>query len=134
LLTTASFDAAPPRAPHPPTYAEPSGTADFPLIVPPPPQNYTLSLHDALPILDTGGLGQLPRLDPRHPPSAGPAGSADGGWRGSRDRQSTRLNSSHSQNSYGASCSRKKRPRRRSGGASAVPAGSADGGWGGSGD
>src|SRR5688572_32238283 len=78
---------------------------------------YTLSLHDALPIFASGGaLGQ----------------DAGGVWhfqmnaaRGIAflaDRKSTRLNSSHSQNSYAVFCLKKKMEleleRRCKGGAS----------------
>src|SRR2546430_14145229 len=67
---------------------------------------YTLSLHDALPIYrvarmrDPGFKARLPW--PR------PASSA------SRDRKSTRLNSSHSQISYAVFCLKKKKRMRNS--------------------
>src|SRR5574340_1576018 len=58
---------------------------------------YTLSLHDALPILALGGGGGLaqqrvgqPRLD-------------------AADRKSTRLNSSHQKTSYAVFCLKKKK-------------------------
>src|SRR3712207_7013726 len=83
---------------------------------------YTLSLHDALPIL---------RRRPRRRPATGPGGaareglrSAPGGGRGARrarppagrrwrerrpgDRKSTRLNSSHANISYAVFCLKKK--------------------------
>src|SRR2546430_9014891 len=69
---------------------------------------YTLSLHDALPIC--------------------PAGSDQAGTRrrrcraagglGSRDRKSTRLNSSHSQISYAVFCLKKKKKKKNLGSAS----------------
>src|SRR5438445_13168566 len=60
---------------------------------------YTLSLHDALPI--------LPNRRPPFPgpPTTGrPARAAGGGG----DRKSTRLNSSHANNSYAVFCLKKK--------------------------
>src|SRR5689334_23759347 len=73
---------------------------------------YTLSLHDALPILPTSWIG----------PSE--AGSSSASWstvdspafrnavasspRTTRDRKSTRLNSSHSSISYAVFCLKKK--------------------------
>src|SRR2546427_4656610 len=78
---------------------------------------YTLSLHDALPIypawVQAAGRDQdidlwpvalqAPRLDPVDPDTATKL-----------DRKSTRLNSSHSQNSYAVFCLKKK---KRPGGA-----------------
>src|SRR6266853_3281308 len=58
---------------------------------------YTLSLHDALPISRSRA-----RPWPR-----GPEGHAPG----SRDRKSTRLNSSHSQISYAVFCLKKKKKK-----------------------
>src|SRR5438309_2505586 len=61
---------------------------------------YTLSLHDALPILDAGGGRR--RAHRRHRDRArGPLGRAD--------RKSTRLNSSHSSISYAVFCLKKKK-------------------------
>src|SRR3954471_10275322 len=69
---------------------------------------YTLSLHDALPICEVVLSGDLPKL-----PGATP------GWMASKDRKSTRLNSSHVEISYAVFCLKKKntaagrrRPRR----------------------
>src|SRR5438270_13357067 len=64
---------------------------------------YTLSLHDALPILGRGGVrgGRLRRCD---------VGAADV----APDRKSTRLNSSHSQISYAVFCLKKKKKRKNS--------------------
>src|SRR5579859_8246363 len=59
---------------------------------------YTLSLHDALPILrDTR------RHDHRH------GAQGTGEHRNDEDRKSTRLNSSHSQISYAVFCLKKKK-------------------------
>src|SRR5689334_25400485 len=82
---------------------------------------YTLSLHDALPILHP----QRARRPDRHPHRRRPAGppvpedagprvrpcrdgrgNGDGG--ASADRKSTRLNSSHSSTSYAVFCLKKK--------------------------
>src|SRR2546430_12841843 len=61
---------------------------------------YTLSLHDALPICDRFGVcaGRGQR---------GRGGTTPG--KASRDRKSTRLNSSHSQISYAVFCLKKKK-------------------------
>src|SRR2546427_2360432 len=76
---------------------------------------YTLSLHDALPICRSGAR---PDRDGRRTGAAGapPKGRATGGsrcpvplWGGTGDRKSTRLNSSHSQNSYAVFCLKKKK-------------------------
>src|SRR5271163_5101507 len=57
---------------------------------------YTLSLHDALPILTSRrGRSGLARRDVSTPPR-------------NRDRKSTRLNSSHDQISYAVFCLKKK--------------------------
>src|SRR5207244_7530283 len=94
---------------------------------PSPPQLYTLSLHDALPIL-VAGIGDAAR---RHavPMTAGHAGSLWGSYftagpvrnfaeakrsdtaklrTGPPDRKSTRLNSSHQIISYAVFCLKKK--------------------------
>src|SRR5690606_42153503 len=98
---------------------------------PPPPARYTLSLHDALPILPEPvdpcdlpghragadqhlhdgrpGLGAgavlLPILLPFHQPGPGEDGPVT-------DRKSTRLNSSHVKSSYAVFCSKKKKSVR----------------------
>src|SRR6266705_199822 len=59
---------------------------------------YTLSLHDALPILAV-------RLPGPFPPGRGPRRFP----RGRRDRKSTRLNSSHRTSSYAVFCLKKKK-------------------------
>src|SRR5437867_7885953 len=68
-----------------------------------PPEIYTLSLHDALPISavrEALGPGVTLRLD------------ANGAWTFERDRKSTRLNSSHRTISYAVFCLKKKSPER----------------------
>src|SRR5437899_5663711 len=87
--------------PHPP-----SSVAD-----PPPPQIYTLSLHDALPISP-----RHPRFPAPHTPSTARPGSTRFratppgrvARRGNTDRKSTRLNSSHLGISYAVFCLKKK--------------------------
>src|SRR5437660_4831585 len=75
----------------------------------PPPEIYTLSLHDALPIsrspaAQPPGLALRARL-PRRPASPARAGRrARAG-----DRKSTRLNSSHVAISYAVFCLKKKK-------------------------
>src|SRR5688572_31104278 len=89
---------------------------------------YTLSLHDALPICPRTRHLSRPRLRrPEHRRSVGPT------WRRhpagshpvcrqpdvprqagtSRDRKSTRLNSSHSQISYAVFCLKKKKKKKQ---------------------
>src|SRR2546422_5042293 len=63
---------------------------------------YTLSLHDALPILSTAGMKTARRPSPRRS-----VGRAPDSWR--RDRKSTRLNSSHGYISYAVFCLKKKK-------------------------
>src|SRR5258708_20729468 len=77
---------------------------------------YTLSLHDALPIcVRPGAAGPVAphRIPPGDPlPRPSPqlvAGGADGRGRGSPDRKSTRLNSSHQIISYAVFCLKKKK-------------------------
>src|SRR5206468_11037580 len=65
-----------------------------------PPQTYTLSLHDALPISSRRAPARASRRG-----AAGRAACLRG--RGT-DRKSTRLNSSHDQISYAVSCLKKK--------------------------
>src|SRR5688572_32330679 len=64
---------------------------------------YTLSLHDALPILIGWCLTYFINFS-GHPAASIPAGMAAGRL----DRKSTRLNSSHSQISYAVFCLKKK--------------------------
>src|SRR5947209_12443182 len=88
--------------------------------VAPTPEVYTLSLHDALPISKRDkaaragdGLPEVLRVDPSRPaldrkqqqtPAPGPY---------SRDRKSTRLNSSHANISYAVFCLKKKMNTRK---------------------
>src|SRR5436853_7597158 len=62
---------------------------------------YTLSLHDALPI----SAGTPPRRAGPSPPPRSP--------RSSRDRKSTRLNSSHLGISYAVFCLKKKKKKKK---------------------
>src|SRR5437899_8737483 len=89
---------------------------------PSPPQIYTLSLHDALPIslrepeLRTlvGGVEHLHRQDdrasrrPDERDGRGRKAPPAGDWR-DQDRKSTRLNSSHLGISYAVFCLKKKK-------------------------
>src|SRR3712207_8506637 len=81
---------------------------------------YTLSLHDALPIWRRCGTGcrrsagrgpcapaSAPSWEPRCSPAAGSA-CAGPGDPATRDRKSTRLNSSHANISYAVFCLKKK--------------------------
>src|SRR5258707_15328576 len=71
---------------------------------------YTLSLHDALPILS-------PRVEPHHDLQAGEFTASQRavathlplGTCGQKDRKSTRLNSSHANISYAVFCLKKKK-------------------------
>src|SRR5438105_14149988 len=71
---------------------------------------YTLSLHDALPISRCAARGCSARTALRRTP---PARSRARVWasdrRGSQDRKSTRLNSSHEWISYAVFCLKKKK-------------------------
>src|SRR2546430_7859010 len=71
---------------------------------------YTLSLHDALPIYGTTQF-TITDTDTSHYPSFVPNGRSVTVTEpnGSRDRKSTRLNSSHSQISYAVFCLKKKK-------------------------
>src|SRR5690606_41766451 len=83
---------------------------------PPPPEIYTLSLHDALPILRNAPRGALHRQGPGSgrrdvrtvPHRTVPAGQGDRRPRRG-DRKSTRLNSSHVKISYAVFCLKKKK-------------------------
>src|SRR2546430_12632483 len=77
---------------------------------------YTLSLHDALPILSGGLLAQsrdlagLPAGELTVPTHRKPTGAELADLRFAwADRKSTRLNSSHSQISYAVFCLKKKK-------------------------
>src|SRR2546427_1482683 len=82
---------------------------------------YTLSLHDALPISRPrasrgprpSGPGCGTARSPT-PVNAAPRAAAPRRWgRETRDRKSTRLNSSHSQISYAVFCLKKKKKIKR---------------------
>src|SRR5690348_18167414 len=66
---------------------------------------YTLSLHDALPILARAGGCRRARCGRR----GRAVGRAAGGVAGRADRKSTRLNSSHPSISYAVFCLKKKK-------------------------
>src|SRR2546426_5758946 len=80
---------------------------------------YTLSLHDALPICSWRARSAWKRwisasIVARSVMPAGrsrPGGHATKGWKRSRDRKSTRLNSSHLVISYAVFCLKKKKTR-----------------------
>src|SRR2546430_16888704 len=81
---------------------------------------YTLSLHDALPIC-IGPVSLLPscpasgdELTPIVIDRLGSSTDTTGSGRGSSDRKSTRLNSSHSQISYAVFCLKKKKKHNHS--------------------
>src|SRR5205807_9802515 len=74
---------------------------------PPTTEIYTLSLHDALPILWAWG-GSV-RLAFPACPRASRAASPFPNWLNWRDRKSTRLNSSHLVISYAVFCLKKKK-------------------------
>src|SRR3712207_6988697 len=73
---------------------------------------YTLSLHDALPICRAASRRRT-RPAPRAPRGGRPGCRPRGGSRArrsrSRDRKSTRLNSSHANISYAVFCLKKKK-------------------------
>src|SRR2546430_6549913 len=72
---------------------------------------YTLSLHDALPILRRGSAATRARIVVRPRPGTATRFAAYGRRNKSDgvDRKSTRLNSSHSQISYAVFCLKKKK-------------------------
>src|SRR5690606_40308556 len=101
---------------------------------PPPPQTYTLSLHDALPIFRVVLDRRSHRIDPRHPLTVlahrdlgrhiltatdftdfkrifpqPTTSDPPTGQRPPQDRKSTRLNSSHVKISYAVFCLKKKK-------------------------
>src|SRR5437879_13847103 len=70
------------------------------------PQIYTLSLHDALPIFQSGErLGERREQEP----------TAGEGVGSCSDRKSTRLNSSHRCISYAVFCLKKKKKKKTAG-------------------
>src|SRR5215204_6942952 len=70
---------------------------------------YTLSLHDALPIIPSGRISRISPISPRSPPRPPP--NPPNPPRG--DRKSTRLNSSHTVNSYAVFCLKKKKKNKK---------------------
>src|SRR5205807_9670680 len=109
----------------------PSSVSPFLLTATPPPDLYTLSLHDALPISriggpaahpedfprDSGRIGGNPRSRFQRPFRSGGRDRGRGGRPDGRgghpdrleDRKSTRLNSSHLVISYAVFCLKKKK-------------------------
>src|SRR5690606_39861442 len=97
---------------------------------PSPPEIYTLSLHDALPISFGAFKGfeagfEISMPDVSSPPAVEYCGRAGGGFgrpaagtlsslwlRTFADRKSTRLNSSHVKISYAVFCLKKKKTRK----------------------
>src|SRR5688572_32207471 len=82
------------------------------LIETPPTELYTLSLHDALPISETGWRQAISQIAAhrRENHLARVMASLQRIHRANRqDRKSTRLNSSHSQISYAVFCLKKKK-------------------------
>src|SRR5438874_13126564 len=71
---------------------------------------YTLSLHDALPILDAACGSAISGC--RLPDKARGAGLGEEGSH-SKDRKSTRLNSSHVEISYAVFCLKKKKKNKK---------------------
>src|SRR5690606_41376340 len=81
---------------------------------PAPPEIYTLSLHDALPIFVSGSSRRVSTTTSRatlHAIKRLPAASLT--LRRLRDRKSTRLNSSHVKISYAVFCLKKKKKSKR---------------------
>src|SRR5690349_23811830 len=75
---------------------------------PPPPEIYTLSLHDALPILASSDAASDAKSGPAGP-STVRASLALALVASVEDRKSTRLNSSHVEISYAVFCLKKKK-------------------------
>src|SRR2546422_5541028 len=74
---------------------------------------YTLSLHDALPISPASASPLPPRGGCWYRPWCGAPARRGRASRGSRDRKSTRLNSSHGYISYAVFCLKKKKTTHR---------------------
>src|SRR5690242_21449418 len=83
------------------------------------PEIYTLSLHDALPISDLrpeekpGRDGKDCRETSGSRPRSYPAPASRSASTDSRDRKSTRLNSSHMSISYAVFCLKKKKKKKK---------------------
>src|SRR5947199_6393985 len=75
---------------------------------PPPPEIYTLSLHDALPISQAISSGQQ-ALQPLSRQGTGQRCLGQRRYQEAADRKSTRLNSSHLGISYAVFCLKKKK-------------------------
>src|SRR5688572_31495998 len=78
---------------------------------------YTLSLHDALPILEKARMEQEMRIAAEIQQALLPKASRTGSYFRAAaaslpDRKSTRLNSSHSQISYAVFCLKKKKKKK----------------------
>src|SRR2546426_3454456 len=72
---------------------------------------YTLSLHDALPIYRDARVRRILEQQPQHPTADQPRRAGD--ERGTGDRKSTRLNSSHLVISYAVFCLKKKKTKKK---------------------
>src|SRR5947208_15376763 len=85
----------------------------FFLIIRPPPRSTPLSLHDALPIFEIA-LGERERRARAFQLRLGGLGVGDGLARQAitKDRKSTRLNSSHQIISYAVFCLKKKKKNK----------------------
>src|SRR6266498_5508028 len=93
------------EAPH--IFAASSASHIFFFIDTAPTSIYTLSLHDALPISSTSQATGSTRS------STGSRRSAPSPSARSRDRKSTRLNSSHVRISYAVFCLKKKKKKNK---------------------
>src|SRR5438552_7922095 len=79
--------------------------------MPAPPESYTLSLHDALPICREGRAApaRAPAVPHQHAAAGGREAARLLGGGHDADRKSTRLNSSHQIISYAVFCLKKKK-------------------------
>src|SRR3712207_8795406 len=79
---------------------------------------YTLSLHDALPIYRVANVAAAIDITDEHRPALriggrDPTAARSRGARGTADRKSTRLNSSHANISYAVFCLKKKKKKNK---------------------